>query len=647
MEKKKNKCRVNSNDKGVSTISFQKYAYAPLTDPEAHIRLLSLRPAPDSTWPLRCSIFYTPLSNAPPYTALSYTWGERSSHSHVLIDGHHVSITPNLKNALTRLRKTDEEVLLWADALCINQEDIEERNIQTTKMREVYLRAESVAVWLGTEYSFSQGALSLVRKLNKCDNSEDARALVLDPEMREKLVALVVLFRRQYWWRIWVIQEVACAKRAFVYVGNEEISWTDLDGVCEILKTIEGTLHSLFYKRPSYVRTLTHGGPRGLQLSRYNPTLAAPPLLELMLTHKSKKSTDPKDKVFALVGISSSRHTFGDIDYSLSMRETYTHTIKHIISTSQKLDVICVKQNDLPRFNLPSWAPDWTRPRQRAGATMIGLHHCAPGFAAAGDSMAQVNFTDEGEEGDYILHTKGIPLDTIITLGTPYKKLGAPSEVAPALEAFHSWWSLFVSTLPSSCGSNTTLPSTPDLVRFGSIISCGTWNFPTPVQFTDRLEAIFSLSSDKMSDSTLSLTQNGLATLSRESTMSATMTSSINSISSLTQTQQADEDEELIHNDEEDKESLSAIISASLMMNRRRFFATQSGVLGLAPWDTEVGDEVMVLFGCKFPVVVRRAKGECGRYTLVGEAYVEGFMHGEAIAGLNAGRFEAREIDIC
>jgi hypothetical protein len=70
---------------------------------------------------------------------------------------------------------------------------------------------------------------------------------------------------------------------------------------CDILKEQEEHLQALFYKSPSYVRTLTDGGPRGLQLSRYSPNVAAPPLLELLISHKSKKSTDPKDKVYALV----------------------------------------------------------------------------------------------------------------------------------------------------------------------------------------------------------------------------------------------------------------------------------------------------------------------------------------------------------
>lgn len=64
-----------------------------------------------------------------------------------------MSVTPNLKHALQRLRNGTEELVLWVDAICINQDDIPERNVQTANMRAIYQGSESVAVWLGLENS--------------------------------------------------------------------------------------------------------------------------------------------------------------------------------------------------------------------------------------------------------------------------------------------------------------------------------------------------------------------------------------------------------------------------------------------------------------------------------------------------------------
>jgi hypothetical protein len=394
-----------------SLANCDKYQYTPLDPKPNSIRLLRLFHAPDPSYPIRCSLFNTTLSSAPPYIALSYSWGDKSGSQPIIVYSKTLSVTPNLKHALKRLRpKSGEpELVLWVDAICINQEDIPERNIQTANMRAIYQHASSVTVWLGSESNKSKGAMQISRDLNACSSPEAVKELVQDPQRIGQLEALVVLFRRQYWWRIWVIQEVSAASSAVVYCGEETISWTALDKVCDILKGELDYLHSLFYKSPSYVRTLTFGGPRGLQLSRYSPGVSAPPLLELLLSHKSKKSTDPKDKVYALVGISSSRHTFGLIDYSRSLRDIYTHTARHIITTSKKLDVICVKQHDINSEDFPSWAPDWTRPGRwgpHSGGPIIGLHHREPQFTASGTTLADVQFLKDG----YVLRTKGIHL---------------------------------------------------------------------------------------------------------------------------------------------------------------------------------------------------------------------------------------------
>jgi hypothetical protein len=110
-----------------------------------------------------------------------------------------------------------------------------------------------------------------------------------------------------------------------------------------------------------------------------------------------------------------------------------------------------------------------------------------------------------------------------------------------------------------------------------------------------------------------------------------------------------DEDDELAGSDEEEKERLSAMITAGMTMNRRRMFVTSTDIMGLGPWNAEEGDLVVVLFGCKFPVVLREISGSDGRkrVILIGESYVEGFMEGEAIASLRENKFSAEEFDIC
>ena len=485
-------------------------------------------------------------------------------------------------------------------------------------MRSIYQNAESVAVWLGLENSKSSEAIRFSRDLAACNEEAAASALVQDPARKEHLEALVVLFRRQYWWRIWVIQEVSCARDSIVYCGTDAITWRELNSVCDIFKAEEGHLRDLFYNKPSSWWTLIRGGPRSLQLSRYSPDLDAPPLLELLLSHKSKKSTDPKDKVYALIGICSSRDTFGAIDYSRSMRDIYTHTARHIISTSGKLDVICVKQHDIPQFNLPSWAPDWTRPPLNSGAysgsLVVGLQHHEPEFAAAGNSLAQFDFIDDG----YILKAAGFIVDTITSVGMPFKQKGYPKVVEPALHVFHDWWNLFASSFPDSS-------SLPAQAAFGRAISCGNWMFEDEGVYENKLRAVFELSGSVLADEDV---------LQIDTPPAPSLSSSVSSL--------VDENAEL-DDDANDKEQRAVIINAAITMNRRRLFISWAGVVGLSPWNAAVGDVICVLLGCRFPIILRPAEG---KYILVGEAYVDGFMNGEAMALLEEGKFKLETFQI-
>ena len=276
----------------IETKGYTKFRYRPLNSEQNEIRLLRIIPASDPGSTIHCHIFHTSLDNAPPYEALSYAWGDRSELHQILIDSNYVNVTPNLHNALQRLRPRpgDSELVIWVDALCINQEDIPERSIQTSKMRTIYQSAQRVSIWLGLEKDESTLAMQLARDLNQSSMSQISK--MIQDTMREgQFSALVLLFRRQYWWRIWVIQEVSYARTAIVYCGDDSIPWTQLENVCDAFRKQEEHLQRLYYKRLSYIHTLTHGGPRGLQLSRFSPDASAPPLLELLLSHKSKKST--------------------------------------------------------------------------------------------------------------------------------------------------------------------------------------------------------------------------------------------------------------------------------------------------------------------------------------------------------------------
>lgn len=123
---------------------MDRYKYDPLppllpygkTPP--YTRLVRLHPGHGDVQ-IHCSLFTVNVEEAPPYETLSYVWGAPNDNQqpYVLCNGYPVPITPNLDRALRWLRYAYHERLLWIDAICIDQENLDERARQVAYMRSM------------------------------------------------------------------------------------------------------------------------------------------------------------------------------------------------------------------------------------------------------------------------------------------------------------------------------------------------------------------------------------------------------------------------------------------------------------------------------------------------------------------------------
>ena len=150
-----------------------EFTYRPLNQDRREIRLLELKPAAERALPLECILRHSALSSAR-YCCLSYVWGDpnKDKKSEIVItykktigehlkpkrrrgsesNKCHMTIGSSLAAALRHLRHKRNRVIIWADALCINQEDAEEKNWQILLMMQIYSNATSVHAWLGPRY---------------------------------------------------------------------------------------------------------------------------------------------------------------------------------------------------------------------------------------------------------------------------------------------------------------------------------------------------------------------------------------------------------------------------------------------------------------------------------------------------------------
>ena len=113
--------------------------YSTLETSRREIRLLELKYI-NSNEVLHCVLNTASLHTDLTFTALSYCWGDETQRCRINIDGQDATITKNLGLALKYLWNQRDGVLVWVDAVCINQENNTERSEQVRIMGEIYAK---------------------------------------------------------------------------------------------------------------------------------------------------------------------------------------------------------------------------------------------------------------------------------------------------------------------------------------------------------------------------------------------------------------------------------------------------------------------------------------------------------------------------
>jgi hypothetical protein len=169
---------------------------------------------------------------APPfdsgYTALSYCWGNDLPDISISINGFAFKITKNLHQALLSLRQRHRYKQIWIDAICINQSDLEEKNMHIREMGMIYASAALVFVWLGEEDEEPAWAIQTISQLCDYENSEkdDDRpySTEVDTFLDAKQVsALNAFYNRPWFKRLWIVQEYFLSKDAVLACGAKSI----------------------------------------------------------------------------------------------------------------------------------------------------------------------------------------------------------------------------------------------------------------------------------------------------------------------------------------------------------------------------------------------------------------------------------------
>jgi hypothetical protein len=308
-------------DTPLSTRSFAANTrlYDPLDHSRKEIRVVRLQAAQNYSDPIVCNLEIVSLDEDVRYKALSYVCGRRTTN--IEVSDHPLSVYSNLVAALRRVRRPDEALLIWADAICINQNDLEERTSQVQLMSDIFAGAEEVYACLSEGDDDSALPNDRTIRLMKffAQNPEqhflkgfgDATNITTRSFILITLGNLMLFLRKRWWRRIWTAQEVILARRiTMYYFGKDTISYEDLKAFiyyttihahtcCRHVKMMgvvnftEDLVHMMnIIAKIEEVRKILREDPSGM-----SP-------LEAISIFRERGAAKAVDKIFGLVGIS-------------------------------------------------------------------------------------------------------------------------------------------------------------------------------------------------------------------------------------------------------------------------------------------------------------------------------------------------------
>lgn len=367
----------------------------------------ALKPAPDGG------------TDTPHYEALSYTWGSPKSRKAIFVQDSQgelrkLLVTKNLSLALQHLRSTTATRTLWIDAICVNQEDIEERNTQVKRMTALYTLAHRVVVWLGPGSPSSSLAMSTLEYLGEqIEISRQGNAIHTPgaverhwykesadlPYDARTWSSVLRLSERAYFTRVWIMQEIHLSNhRTIIQCGSDSMSWMNLRKAFNCLSTKRNLPSPLFREQLAVVAGLANYDARD-------------PYCELTDSIKDRNCSNDRDRVYGLLGLMPKGLQECIMpNYDLTVGEVYRQNARAQIEFFQRLDVLgeCgLLGGSGPgrAIDAPSWVPDLILPHLPSPWRHIssGISRCYVNFPTpdvaevSGLQVGMVSFVQEKE----------------------------------------------------------------------------------------------------------------------------------------------------------------------------------------------------------------------------------------------------------
>lgn len=586
--------------------------------------------------------------SAPSYFAISYCWGDPTPTDRVWIsDDVYIPLTDSAAYILRRVKRG---IYLWIDSVCINQHDMNEKARQVRMMWGVYKYAKQVMIWLGGPEDDAELAMNLLFDVANAIVTEEftGRKPVYLPTGSlpsfnfhydaPSWIALAKLLERPWFRRVWVMQEVVAAKQAVLVCGQGiPIGWD------ELTKFIEH-LHFWGELRLLDIRSSTDSSqrpclPRGIAaISRINSLMRQDAredniprnsLQENLIITANAEATNPRDKIFAILSMSRSIGVPQLLPrYDYTERDTFTQVTRYLAVNDQSLLVLHLAgigwTTRRSPFDLPTWVPDYGR-TQRGDIPNERTHILGNIAREATYSAASFYFSDlpasmpVDSRQRYSISIESLIVDEIETVCeglSPDIHIWRAITSKDYTERWHvvSWFNGLRRHIYRPLGSSKSHSHDKSSDHHGNLSDLWRTLIANVMHHAEEPWAS-SISLDMDSEGAIMF--DAFQTLLLHVVVHTESDPKLDQLSSGT------------------LKEAKRYVRALDYLSTWTVFRTRKGYIGRGPPFVKKGDHVCLFKGSRTPFVVRRSVsalfGLFAAYELVGECYVHGLMHREAM----------------
>jgi hypothetical protein len=347
--------------------------YRPLDREKREVRvihLLNTTPTPE-TWAFEMRHIPLESEEWKKTTTLSYVWGQYNEEAkHVSIDGMPLRITANLHSAICSIAEHGKlhTSWWWIDAICINQEDIEERGFQVSLMRELYSRAGQTVAYLGSDIDNTSKGLKWIEKLEEVRMNrlfqqekwiEDAAN---DPDMEDQWKAMDAVFLNEWWLRAWIVQESIVSPILLFLSGRSLVSEETMYGALFYMRLCQKKI----YRRLASLKVTMNGWSHNfstiyhrLQLRTIYGKSKEIPFDSLLDLRLDFYATNPRDYVYGLFALAGKENELiPKPNYAAPVWKVYADWVVTWVRHQQNLDILTIGGGPRRNVDFPSWVPD-------------------------------------------------------------------------------------------------------------------------------------------------------------------------------------------------------------------------------------------------------------------------------------------------